>query len=130
LDYAGHAGTAQLKAALTLLALTSSCPMKVIQIVPQEGLALYAALVKKEAELRKKNRGTFYRTAGKKRNSSKWRHRAYPGWMNLERGLSEVVLAEIHAPAPDQEWQMLSAFLGFIDRHFGNRILAITIHYR
>jgi hypothetical protein len=68
--------------------------MKVIQIVPQEGLALYAALVKKEAELRKKNRGTFYRTAGKKRNSSKWRHRAYPGWLNLERGLSEVVLAE------------------------------------
>jgi alkyl sulfatase BDS1-like metallo-beta-lactamase superfamily hydrolase len=54
-----------------------------------EGLALYAALVKKEAELRQKNRGTFYRTAGKKRNSSKWRHRAYPGWMNLERGLSE-----------------------------------------
>jgi len=104
--------------------------MKVIQIVPQEGLALYAALVKKEAELRKKNRGTFYRKAGKKRNSSKWRHRAYPGWMNLERGLSEVVLAEIHAPAPDQEWQMLSAFLGFIDRHFGNRILGITIHYR
>jgi hypothetical protein len=50
--------------------------------------------------------------------------------MNLERGLSEVVLAEIHAPASDQEWQMLSAFLGFIDRHFGNRILAITIHYR
>ena len=94
--------------------------MKVIQIVPQEGLALYATLVKKEAELRKKNRGTFYRTAGKKRNSSKWRHRAYPGWLNLERGLSDVVLAEIHAPAPDQEWQLLSAFLGFIDRHFGN----------
>jgi hypothetical protein len=104
--------------------------MKVIQIVPQDGLALYSALVKKEAELRKKNRGTFYRTAAKTRTSSKWRHRAYPGWLNLERGLSEVVLAEIHAPAPDQEWQLLSAFLGFIDRHFGKRILAITIHYR
>ena len=74
--------------------------------------------------------GTFYRTSGKKRNSSKWRHRAYPGWLKLERGLSDVVLAEIHAPAPDQEWQLLSAFLGFIDRHFGKRILAITIHYR
>ena len=104
--------------------------MKVIQIVPQEGLALYAALVKKEAEIRKKGLGTFYRAAAKKRNSSKWRHKAYRGWMQLERGLGEVVLAEIHAPAPDQEWQMLSAFLGFIDRHFGGRILAITIHYR
>jgi hypothetical protein len=104
--------------------------MKVIQIVPQDGLALYSALVKKEAELRKKNRGTFYRAATKTRTSSRWRHRAYPGWLNLERGLSDVVLAEIHAPAPDQEWQLLSAFLGFIDRHFGKRMLAITIHYR
>jgi hypothetical protein len=25
---------------------------------------------------------------------------------------------------------MLSAFLGFVDRHFGDEILAITIHYR
>jgi hypothetical protein len=49
--------------------------------------------------------------------------------MNLKRGLSEVVLAEIHAPAPEQE-AAVSAFLGFIDRHFGNRILGITIHYR
>ena len=101
--------------------------MKIIQIVPREGLALYAALVKKEAEIRKKGLGTFYRAAARKRNSSKWRHRTYRGWMKLERGLSEVVLAEIHAPAPDQEWQMLSAFLGFIDRHFGDRILTITI---
>jgi hypothetical protein len=38
--------------ALRLLALSWSYPMKVIQIVPQEGLTLYAALVKKEAELR------------------------------------------------------------------------------
>jgi hypothetical protein len=129
LGYVDHAETAQLNAALTLLALSWSCPMKIIQIVPQAELPLYTALVKKEAELRKKNRGTFYRTA-RKRNSSKWRHRAYSGWMNLERGLSEVDLAEIHAPAPDQEWQLLSAFLGFIDRHFGKRVLAITIHYR
>jgi hypothetical protein len=91
--------------------------MKVIQIVPQEGLALYAVLAKKEAEIRKKGLGTFYRAAAKKRNSSKWRHKAYRGWVNLERGLGEVVLAEM-------------AFLGFIDRHFDDRIPAITIHYR
>jgi hypothetical protein len=35
---------------------------------PQEGLALNARLVKKEAELRKKNRGTFYRTASIKQS--------------------------------------------------------------
>jgi hypothetical protein len=45
--------------------------MKVIQIVPREELLLYAALVKKEADIRKKGLGTFYRAAVKKRNSSK-----------------------------------------------------------
>lgn len=38
-----------------------------------------------------------YRAAPKKSNSAKWRHKAYRGWINLERGLSEIVLAEIHA---------------------------------
>jgi hypothetical protein len=104
--------------------------MKIVQIVPREELRLYAALVKNEADIRRKGLGTFYRAAVKKRNSTKWRHKAYRGWINLERGLSEVVLAEIHAAAPEQEWQILSAFLGFIDRHFNDRILAITIDYR
>jgi hypothetical protein len=103
--------------------------MKIIQIIPREELRLYAALVKKEADIRKKGLGTFYRAAARKRNSTKWRHKAYRGWINLERGLSEVVLGEIHA-APEQEWQILSAFLGFVDRHFDEKISAITIHYR
>jgi hypothetical protein len=43
-----------------------------------------------------------------------------------------VVLAEIHAPAPapDHEWQMLSAFLGFVDRHFDGQVMGITVYYR
>jgi hypothetical protein len=104
--------------------------MKIIQIVPREELRLYAALVKKEADIRKKSLGTFYRAAPKSANSTKWRHKAYRGWINLERGLSEVVLAEIHTTAAEQEWQLLSAFLGFVDRHFDDKIMAITIHYR
>jgi hypothetical protein len=104
--------------------------MKIVQIVPREEFRLYAALVKKEADIRRKGLGTFYRAAVKKRNSTKWRHKAYRGWIDLERGLSEVVLAEIHAAAAEQEWQILSAFLGFVDRHFDDKILAITIHYR
>ena len=104
--------------------------MKIIQIVPREELRLYAALVKKEADIRKKGLGTFYRAAAKKRNSTKWRHKTYRGWINLERGLSEVVLGEIHAAAPEHEWQILSAFLGFIHRHFGEKLVATTIHYR
>ena len=104
--------------------------MKIVQIVPRGEVRLFAALVKKEADIRKKGLGTFYRAAAKRRNSTQWRHKAYRGWINLERGLSEVVLGEIRAAAPEQEWQILSAFLGFVDRHFDDRILAITIHYR
>lgn len=104
--------------------------MRIFQIVPHEDLRLYAALVKKEADIRKKGLGTFYRAAAKKPNSTKWRHKTYRGWINLERSLSEVVLGEIHGSAPEQEWQILSAFLGFVGRHFDDRILAITIHYR
>jgi hypothetical protein len=104
--------------------------MKIIQIVPGEGLRLYAALLKKEADIRKKSLGTFYRAPAKRHDASRWRHKAYRGWIDLERGLSDVVLAEIHSGAAEHEWQLLSAFLGFIDRHFGDKILAITIHYR
>jgi hypothetical protein len=59
--------------------------MKIVQIVPREEFRLYAALVKKEADIRRKGLGTFYRAAVKKRNSTKWRHKAYRGWINLAR---------------------------------------------
>jgi hypothetical protein len=31
--------------------------------------------------------------------------------------------------SPDQEWRMLSAFLGWVNRHFGDRVTAGTIKY-
>jgi len=104
--------------------------MKVLQIVPREDVRLYGELVRKEAAIRGAGRGTFYRAGAKRRDAAKWRHKAHKGWVNLQRGLSEVVTAEVHGHAADQDWQMLSAFLGFVDRHFGGEILAITIHYR
>jgi hypothetical protein len=48
----------------------------------------------------------------------------------LERGLSDAVTARIRTQPPEREWQMLSAFLGFVDRHFGQKISAITVSYR
>ncbi|HVM81573.1 MAG TPA: hypothetical protein VMU06_21305 [Stellaceae bacterium] len=104
--------------------------MKVLQIVPREDVRLYGELVRKEAAIRGAGRGTFYRAGAKRRDAAKWRHKAHKGWVNLQRGLSEVVTAEVHAVSDAQDWQMLSAFLGFVDRHFGDEILAITIHYR
>ena len=104
--------------------------MKVVQIVPREKIRLYGGLVKREAAIQNKGLGTFYRAGPKTRNTAKWKHKTYKGWVNLERGLSEVVTAEVRTLSPDQEWQMMSAFLGFVDRHFGDKIMAITIHSR
>jgi hypothetical protein len=105
--------------------------MKILQIIPQDGVRLYGAMVKKELELRKK--GTFYRAAAKAKNEAKWHHKRYKGWINLRRGLSEVVMAEVRSvglSAVDAEWQILRAFLGFLDRHFANEIVAVNIQYR
>jgi hypothetical protein len=104
--------------------------MKIVQIVPREEIRLYGSLVKKEAAIHKKGLGTFYRAGPKTRNSAKWKHKRFKGWINLERGLSEVVSAEVRTLSRDQEWQMLAAFLGFVDRHFGAEITTITIHTR
>jgi hypothetical protein len=50
--------------------------------------------------------------------------------VHLQRGLSEIVTVEVRPLSDDQDWQMLSAFLGFVNRHFGGQIAAIDIHYR
>jgi hypothetical protein len=104
--------------------------MKVVQIVPRGNWRLYGAMMKREADLRKRKRGTFYRVGARRRNEAKWKHRQYKGWVNLERGLSEVVSVEVKTLAADQEWQMLAAFLGWIDRHFADEVLAVNIQYR
>ena len=58
-------------------------------------------------------------------------HSTYPGWVWLERGLGEVVLAEIGTAGlrTRTSGNSLHAFLRFIDRHFGDKIAAINIQY-
>jgi hypothetical protein len=102
--------------------------MRLIQIIPERRFKLYAALVRKEAELFQKNRGTFYRSSRKMKNAAKWAHKSYKGWVWIERGLGDVVVIELQSKA-DDEWQLLHAFLGFIDRHFGAQIQAVNIQY-
>ncbi len=104
--------------------------MRVIQIIPRKRCRLYGLMVQKEIELAKRNVGTFRRSASKQKGVAKWAHSTYPGWVWLERGLGEVVLAELDSRSSNQdEWQLLHAFLGFVDRHFGDKIAAINIQY-
>lgn len=103
--------------------------MRQIQVVPNSTFRLYGAIVAKEVELAKKNRGTFHRSAAKEKDRAKWSHSSYPGWIRIARGMGEVVLIEVRSKKPDVEWQLMQAILGFLDRHFSDNIRTILIHY-
>ena len=99
---------------------------KLVQIVPAGRTKLYGAMVKKEAEISKRRAGAFSRVGAKQANKAKWRHVRFPGWINLTRERSEIVTAKVNAA----DWQLLSAFIGWIDRHFGDQVQSVTIQYR
>lgn len=104
--------------------------MKQLQIVPAGGFNLYGALVRRELQLRRRKQGTFYRRGPRQGDRAKWAHRKYPGWINLARGMGGVVLAEVRTKAdPEQEWELFRAFLGFLDRNFGDKLAAINIQF-
>ncbi len=42
----------------------------------------------------------------------------------------DTLVAEIQTKVKDHEWQMLQAFIGYLDRHLGEEIECITVHYR
>lgn len=102
-----------------------------MQIVPIPGCRLFGQIIKKEIQLSRKSRGTFFRSGAKERGRAKWAHTGYKGWITLERTTGEVVTAEIRSRSEDDDhWKILHAFVGWLDRHFGAEIEAIHIHYR
>ncbi|HYM04641.1 MAG TPA: hypothetical protein VET85_16940 [Stellaceae bacterium] len=103
--------------------------MKILQILPARNDALYRALVKKEADLRRNGRGTFRRVGTKTAKGTKWRHLRYKGRVNLQRGPTGVVTAKVRTPPGTDDWQLMSALLGFVGRHFGDDVATITIHF-
>lgn len=104
--------------------------MKLLQIVPRDGTRLYGAVVRKEADIRRSGRGTFSRAGAKRANAARWKHVRYKGSISLKPALSDVVSVEIKSPDKGDESRMLSAFLGWLDRHFGDHIRSVSIQYQ
>jgi hypothetical protein len=104
--------------------------MKIVEIVPRARTRLYGTLVDKEAAIRKGGRGTYVRVGRKSQNSARWKHKKFKGSLQLNRGASEAVTAKVRAATPEDERKLLSSFLGFVDRHAGDQVTTITIHYR
>ncbi|TAL66859.1 MAG: hypothetical protein EPN88_07895 [Bacteroidetes bacterium] len=98
-----------------------------ITIVPQENENLYSLMVKVELDLRKRNTGTLHRTGKKKKDEDRWFHTSKDGWIKFKRSLGEIVVVTIQSKNPDKEWDLLTAFVGFIYRHFSKQVRTITL---
>ena len=69
------------------------------------------------------------RVGRKTKDATRWKHRNYRGSVQLKRAASEVVTAKVQATTAEDERKLLSSFLGFVDRHSGDQVATITIHY-
>jgi hypothetical protein len=104
--------------------------MKTLRIEPRGGSTLYAAIVRKQADIRKAGRGTFSRSGAKKADAARWTHVRYRGSIDLRRGEADAVNARIKSPDRGDEARLLSSFLGWLDRHFGKQISSVNIQYQ
>jgi hypothetical protein len=103
--------------------------MKIVEITPRKKSPLYGGLVKREAAIRKNGRGTFSRKGPARAGAATWSHKRFKGSVRLTHEGTELVRAKIRSRTPEDEGSLLKAFLGFVDRHFGDEVATITIHY-
>ena len=100
-----------------------------VTVTPRSNENLYGLLVNIEVQLRQQNRGTLHRKGGKKRGDEKWVHATYPGWVRFQKCLGGVVVAQIQSKNDEAGWQLLSSFIGFLDRHFRSELATVNISY-
>lgn len=121
-----HAG--QLREEKPGLGLGGSRMIKVT-VTPKERQNIYSLMVSKEIQLRRQNQGTLHRSGSKQKNKDKWVHSSYAGWIRFQKCLGGVVVAIVQSKNSSSEWQLLSSFIGFLDRHFRDKISNITLSY-
>ena len=100
--------------------------MKIVQVIPKPDLPskLKTMLKKKELSLRGTST-TLYR-----QKEGRWKHVKYSGWINWDEAPGGILVAEIQSKVEGSDWQLLQSFVGYLDRHFGEYIESIIIHYR
>lgn len=100
--------------------------MRILQVVakPEVKTRLKTALKSTERSLRGPHT-TFRRIS-----EGHWGHVKYPGWVKWGDAPGNLLVAEIQTKVKDHEWQMMQAFVGYLDRHLGEKIESISVHYR
>jgi hypothetical protein len=100
-----------------------------IAVTPQASNDVYRLLVQKERELRARKKGTLHRRGSARAGKARWAHTSFPGRILLQRCLGGVCVALIKSAKPNDEWQLLRSFIGFLDRHFRQQISGVTLTY-
>ena len=100
--------------------------MKIVQVVPisKIGSKMKALLKDKEKELRGSST-TFYRS-----RKGKWKHVKYSGWINWDKTKGGLLVAKVQTKKEEDEWKLLQAFIGYLDRNLGKNIESISIYFR
>jgi hypothetical protein len=92
------------------------------QIVEQHGSGLYRQLLDSM-------RSGALQTFSASKRGRKVSHVKYPGWINWSNS-EGVITCEVLSPhKPDNEWQLMHAFLGRLAARFAPSIVAINIQF-
>jgi hypothetical protein len=100
--------------------------MKIVQVVPRPGVARKLKSLLKATERGLRGPHTTFRRV----REGRWKHVKYPGWIQWDGAPGDLLVAEIQTRVKDHEWQMLQAFVGYLDRHLGEEIESISVYYR
>jgi len=100
--------------------------MKLVHVVPihDGGPSLNSLLKGTERKLRG-GRTTLIRQKG-----DRLVHAQYPGWITWEQTKGGILNAVVKSRKPQEEWMLLSSFIGYLERHMSEFIQSITITYR
>jgi hypothetical protein len=100
--------------------------MRILQVVPRPGTDSKLKTLLKNAERHPRGpHTTFLRV-----REGRWKHVKYPGWVQWDGAPGGLLVAEVRTKVKDHEWQMLQAFVGYLDRHLGEQIESISVYYR
>lgn len=100
--------------------------MKTIQVIPKADIEPKLKTLLKETE-RHLRGGT---TAFRRQREGRWKHVKYRGWIKWDETLGGLLVAEVHPRKGESDWQLLQVFIGYLDRHLGEYVESISIHYR
>jgi hypothetical protein len=79
---------------------------------------------------RRLGRGVIQRDDRDAPQVGRWKHVKYPGWVQWDDAPGGLLIAEIRTRVKGHAWQIMEAFIGYLDRHLGERIDSISIYYR